>query len=92
MLQFLVLLLGWIVMFITTDGIYPILKTRTISFTSDSANVVAGEKSGVGARLSQHFGRSLQLLKCAAHKMELGMNHYEIQNEMKKHRLLISCY
>ena len=30
------------------DGIFPIIKKNTIAFTSDSANVVAGNRDGVG--------------------------------------------
>ena len=32
----------------TKDGIYPVIEKNTIAFTSDSANVVAGVKDGVG--------------------------------------------
>ena len=32
----------------TKDGIYSVIEKNTIAFTSDSANVVAGNRDGVG--------------------------------------------
>jgi hypothetical protein len=57
------------------DDLYDSFRQKTIAFTSDSAPVMAGTKTGLATLLNETVDHDIYVIHCVAHKLELVVGH-----------------